>query len=98
MIDFGDGESLPCEIRIRKRVEGDWETDLFRPFPTARSLAERIQQVRPNWRNDEKLVALVDHLLDENNIGERLCKTITRQDVRSDLGRGLFARDGNQAR
>lgn len=50
------------EMRMRVREEGDWGVDVFRPFPTADALAYRIRELRPNWNESERLVALVRHL------------------------------------
>lgn len=68
LVSFGADRTLPCELRIRRRVEADWEVDVFRPFPTANHLADRIKTIRPDWESDASLVSLIDHLQDSNNI------------------------------
>ena len=50
------------ELRIRVRESGDWDVDAFRPFPTSKSLAKRIKRLRGNWKEQPKLVTLIDHL------------------------------------
>jgi hypothetical protein len=57
-----DGKEYTFELRLRTREYGTWGVDVFRPFPTAKDLAQAIQQRRPEWRENEKLAALVDHL------------------------------------
>lgn len=68
LVKFGQNETLPCELRIRRRVEGDWEVDVFRPFPTASHLADRIQAIRPEWETDATLVELIHHLQNPNTL------------------------------
>ncbi|HRF02784.1 MAG TPA: hypothetical protein PLI18_19910, partial [Pirellulaceae bacterium] len=68
LIEFDDGTALPCELRIRRRVQEDWESDVFRPFPTADDLATRIEAVRPEWASDPSLVSLMTHLRDANTL------------------------------
>ncbi len=50
------------EMRTRTRESDSWGVDVFRPFPRAVDLAERIKQLRPNWQENESLVALCRHL------------------------------------
>jgi hypothetical protein len=57
-----DGKSHTFEIRLREREYGEWAVDVFRPFPTAADLAERIKALRPQWEQDANLKRLVDHL------------------------------------
>ncbi len=56
------GNEYVFEVRIRRRELDDWAVDVFRPFPTASDLATRIRELRPDWANREKLVALCNHL------------------------------------
>lgn len=42
---FSDGLKYTYEIRTRTREIDDWDVDIFRPFPTAQSLQERLAQV-----------------------------------------------------
>ena len=59
-----DGESYTFEVRVRKREKGDWLADAFRPYPTAKDLARRIKQLRPDWKQNEQLAAVCEHLLE----------------------------------
>lgn len=56
------GSAAAFEIRVRKRNQVAWDVDVFRPFPTAESLAERIQELRPDWEKSKTLTKLVSHL------------------------------------
>lgn len=56
------GELLPTEIRIRQRYASGWAVNVFRPFPSAQSLATSIKQKRPQWESAANLKALVTHL------------------------------------
>lgn len=58
------GDWLTFEIRLRIRERDAWAVDVLRPFPTTASLARRIQQLRPEWQQDESLVAAVRQLTD----------------------------------
>lgn len=65
-----EGELIPFELRIRRRTRDDWEVDVFRPFPTSQDLATRIQQLRPEWEQDEELRNLVEHLQSNDRLSE----------------------------
>jgi hypothetical protein len=41
---------------------GDWAIDVFRPFPTAADLAQRIKELRPAWSDQPHLVKFCGHL------------------------------------
>ena len=56
------GELLPTEIRIRQRYASGWAVNVFRPFPSAQSLATSIKQKRPQWESAANLKTLVTHL------------------------------------
>jgi hypothetical protein len=58
-----DGKGYTFELRTRTKLEDRWIPDVFRPFPTAESLAERIQELRPEWQSQPNLKRAVDHLL-----------------------------------
>lgn len=58
----GPGGDYTFELRIRQREKDDWGVDVFRPFPTAADLAERIKQLRPDWQEQEHLVRFVEYL------------------------------------
>lgn len=57
-----DGHAYTFELRVRTRETGDWEVDVFRPFPTADGLAVRIKELRPNWEDQPNLAHFVEHL------------------------------------
>jgi hypothetical protein len=59
-----DDKGYTFELRVRRREYGEWAVDVFRPFPTAADLAERIAALRPYWKDDEALTKLVSHLQD----------------------------------
>jgi hypothetical protein len=61
-VTTASGELLPSEIRTLTRYADGWAVNTFRPFPTAKSLSDAIQQLRPNWASIPALKALVDHL------------------------------------
>lgn len=62
MIHAPDGYAYTFEMRLRIRELNDWAVDVFRPFPTALDLAERIKELRPEWAAESDLVALIEHL------------------------------------
>ena len=57
-----DGFDYTFELRTRERIADTWIVDAFRPFPTSDALAERIRQLRPNWKEQPSLAKLVAHL------------------------------------
>jgi len=61
LIKFPDGTEFIFEVRTRKRLEDSWESKTFRPFPTAKRLADDIKKWRPDW-NESHLKAVVEHL------------------------------------
>lgn len=64
-----DGASLlTSEIRVRERFGDSWATDVFRPFPTASTLATAIKAKRPSWQGAPMLKALVDALEDTSTL------------------------------
>lgn len=56
------GPHYTFELRLRIRENGDWNVDVFRPFPTAEGLSTRIKELRPEWRSKPTLAKLVTHL------------------------------------
>jgi hypothetical protein len=50
------------ELRTRTKLGTTWAPNVFRPFPTAESLAGRIKQLRPNWESQPNLLRMVRHL------------------------------------
>jgi len=61
-------EPIVFEIRTRRKVEGKWRPNVYRPFPTAQDLVERIQTLWPDYRNHEDLNNLVNHLNKNDNL------------------------------
>jgi len=66
-----DGKLVTFELRVRIREVGEWEVDVFRPFPTRHHLANRIRQLRPQWYDNAKLAKLVRHLEEPVNLLRR---------------------------
>lgn len=62
MMHGPDGRDYTFEMRVRIREAGDWAVDVFRPFPTAEHLADRIRELQPKWREQPHLTKLVAHL------------------------------------
>jgi hypothetical protein len=62
MIKDAQGNLTTSEIRIRMRYATGWGVNVFRPFPTAQSLAAAIKTARPTWETQPNLKAVVDHL------------------------------------
>lgn len=71
MVKFPDGALRVFEIRVRKRIESGWDNKIYRPFLTARDLADAIKIKRPNWIHTESLVQLVQHLEDTSTLTPR---------------------------
>ena len=61
-LELPDGRIVTFEVRVRIREQSEWGVDVFRPFPTAESLAARIKELSPRWNEDAKLQKLVAHL------------------------------------
>lgn len=60
-----DGVAAAFELRVRKRDQVSWDVDVFRPFPTAESLANRVKELRPEWEQTPALAKLVAHLTED---------------------------------
>jgi len=67
IINYKD-EPIVFEIRTRKKVDGKWKPNVYRPFPTAQDLVDTIKYRWPNYQKDEQLNSLVAHLKDESNL------------------------------
>lgn len=57
-----DNVGYTFELRIRRRENGDWFADSYRPFPKAEDLAGKIKELNPEWQAKPTLAKLVDHL------------------------------------
>jgi hypothetical protein len=57
-----DGYAYTYEMRLRFRKPDRWGVDVFRPFPTAEDLAQRIRELRPQAELQPKLAELLAHL------------------------------------
>jgi len=55
------------EIRKREREIGEWSVDVFRPFPTAEHLAERLRDSW-GWWNSPLKVSLVKYMGDSSTL------------------------------
>jgi len=56
------------EVRLRIREKGDWAVDVYRPYSSAEDLAKRITELRPNWKDSEKLTHVINSLLEKKNL------------------------------
>ncbi len=66
-----DGSAVAFEVRLRIREQRAWEVDAFRPFPNAQDLAERVQELRTDWKEQPQLAALVSHLTTDKELPSR---------------------------
>jgi hypothetical protein len=62
MLRGPDNLDYTFEVRVRVREHDSWAVDVFRPFPTAASLAARIKELRPDWEEQENLRGFVEFL------------------------------------
>jgi hypothetical protein len=62
-----DDDLLVYEIRTRKKINGKWRGNIFRPYTTTEELIETIKLNYSNYKDDKELNALVDHLQDNSN-------------------------------
>lgn len=66
-----DGQLHVFEIRTRTRELDGWRADVYRPFPTAASLADALtakRAERPEWQAAADLDTLIDHLRDDGTL------------------------------
>jgi hypothetical protein len=66
-----DGQWYPFEIRTRKRLINDWTVNVYRPFPTAESLASALdtkRQSNPSWASAADITALINNLRDASTV------------------------------
>ena len=88
VIFITDGDKLlPSEIRMRTRYASGWAMNVYRPFPTAKSLASAVKSHRPDWMNQLNLKALVSSLEDNSTLS---AKTMAAQAALS----STFHQDG----
>ena len=55
-------EPIVFEIRTRRKLDGKWRPNVFRPFPTVDDLIDTIKNRWPNYSEFEDLKKLIDHL------------------------------------
>ncbi len=70
-ITDSSGRSHVFEIRTRTRKSDTWEVDIFRPFPTAESLAEALdlkRQERTTWATSSALANVLSHLRNPSTV------------------------------
>lgn len=56
------------EIRTRKKNEGKWRGNVFRPYPNAEELMKTIEVKFPNYKKDKELNNLMIHLKDDSKL------------------------------
>jgi hypothetical protein len=71
MLRAPNGYDYTFELRVRTREYADWAVDVFRPFPTAKHLADAIRQRRKDWESNQQLSKLVHHLESNTVMPER---------------------------
>lgn len=65
-----DGKLHTFELRVRKREGKDWAVDVFRPFPTSEHLVRRIEELRPDWHENESLASFCGYLTSPRDLKE----------------------------
>jgi hypothetical protein len=68
LMDRPDGGRVAFELRLRTREEQEWDVDVFRPFPRAQYLADRIAELRPEWEANENLSQFMLHLTEPREL------------------------------
>lgn len=66
-----NGQYYVFEVRTRTRYRDGWDVNMFRPYPTARSMADAIKKLRPNWESNSSTSQLVAHLMNKNTLTTR---------------------------
>lgn len=61
-------EPIIFEIRTRKKVDGKWKPNVFRPFPTSQDLIDRIKVLWPDYAKHEDLNNIINHLNEKDNL------------------------------
>ena len=89
-----DGQLWPFELRLRMREAKLWEVDVYRPCPTASSMADKIRDLRPGYVFDSKLSALLARLEQPEEFkAERVTSLLTgrfNRNARPLLGNQIF--------
>ena len=67
-IKHSSGQLYPAELRTRTRYLNGWAMNVYRPFPTAASLAEAIKAKKPNFAAESNLKSMVGHLESTGNM------------------------------
>ena len=71
MLSDRDGRDYCFEVRVRVREVDDWAVDVFRPFPRAAELSERIKELRPDWADSPALVSVIEQISAPASVPER---------------------------
>lgn len=67
-----DKGSYVFEIRTGTRELKSWRRASHAILPTAKGVVKAIKELRPKWKDDAKLVKLIDHLEDTKNMTEKV--------------------------
>ena len=71
MMRGDDGKDYCFELRVRFREVDDWAVNVFRPFPRAETLVQRIKELRPDWAEQPSLKDAVELMSTPANLPER---------------------------
>jgi len=63
-----DGLDYTWEMRTRTRERDDWDAEVYRPFPNAKSLIEGIKTLRPEWETEQATRQVIDDLAALRNL------------------------------
>lgn len=80
------GKIYPSELRVRSRYIDGWAMNVYRPFPTAASLATAIKAKKSNYESIGSLKSLVSHLESNGNM--------TSKTVNSPAFKNIFTSTG----
>lgn len=69
VVDPQTKQKYTFEVRMRIRLKDSWDVEVLRPFPTAKSLAARIKELRGN---DQSVAQMVSHVESEFPVETRL--------------------------
>ncbi len=87
MMHGADKKDYCYELRVRFREVDDWAVDVFRPFPRAEDLVERIKELRPAWSEQPAVKSFVDLLSNPADLPERkLTDNHPRKSINQTMG------------